>query len=70
MLLTLKPRAALLTVAAALVLAGCGRRGDLEPPPNPNAVQTPANKHDMQPHRASQKIVPPTQPFVLDPLLQ
>lgn len=67
---TPKPRAALLAAAAALVLAGCGRRGDLEPPPDPNAVQTPANKHDLQPHRTSQKITPPKKDFVLDPLLQ
>ena len=70
MLLTLKPRAALLTVAAALVLAGCGRRGDLEPPPDPSAVQTPANKHNLEFHRTSQKITPPKKDFVLDPLLQ
>jgi len=68
--LTPKSRAALLAVAAALVLAGCGRRGDLEPPPNPNAVQTPANKHNLDFHRPSQKIAPPKKAFVLDPLLQ
>jgi predicted small lipoprotein YifL len=67
---TPKSRAALLAVVAALVLAGCGRRGDLEPPPNPNAVQTPANSHDFQTHRTDQKIVPPKKAFVLDPLLQ
>jgi predicted small lipoprotein YifL len=68
--LKLKPRAALLAVAAALVLAGCGRRGDLEPPPDPSAVQTPANNHDLQFHRTSQKITPPQKDFVLDPLLK
>jgi predicted small lipoprotein YifL len=65
-----KPRAALMAAAAALVLAGCGRRGDLEPPPDPSAVQTPVNKHDLQLHRTSQKITPPKKAFVLDPLLQ
>ena len=70
MSLSPKPRAALLAVAAALVLAGCGRRGDLEPPPSPNAVQTPANNHDFQPHRVSSKITPPKKAFILDPLLQ
>jgi predicted small lipoprotein YifL len=69
-LLTPKPRAALVAVAAALVLAACGRRGDLEPPPSPNAVQTPANRHDIDLHRSSQKITPPKKDFVLDPLLQ
>ncbi len=66
----LKPRAALLAVAAALVLAGCGRRGDLEPPPSPNAVQTPADPHKLDLHRTSSKITPPKKAFILDPLLQ
>ncbi len=69
MFLTPKPRAALLAVAAALALSACGRRGDLEPP-SANAVQTPANKHDIEFHRPSQKITPPKKDFVLDPLLQ
>ena len=65
-----KPRVALLAVAAALVLAGCGRRGDLEPPPSPNAVQTPVNNHKVDFHRTSTKIAPPKKAFILDPLLQ
>ncbi len=70
MWLKLKPRAALLALAAALVLAGCGRRGDLEPPPDPRAVQTPSNNHNLDFNRTSQKITPPKQAFILDPLLQ
>ena len=63
------PRLALLL--AVLALSGCGRRGDLEAPPNPNAVQTPApQKTEMSVHRANPKITPPKKDFVLDPLLQ
>jgi predicted small lipoprotein YifL len=62
-------RAALLA-AALVALGACGRRGDLEPPPNVNAVQTPANKHNLDFHRTSTKITPPNKDFVLDPLLQ
>ncbi len=63
-----KPRQVLL-VAALLVLGGCGRRGDLEPP-NANAVQTPQANNDMNLHRTPPKIAPPKKDFVLDPLLQ
>ncbi len=65
-----KTRVALLAAAALVALGACGRRGDLEPPPNVNAVQTPPNKHDFDFHRANQKITPPNKDFVLDPLLQ
>ena len=61
-----KPRLALLL--AVLALAGCGRRGDLEPP-NGAAVQTPAS-NDMSVHKANPKIAPPKKDFALDPLLQ
>jgi predicted small lipoprotein YifL len=66
-----RPRPALLVAAAVLALSGCGRRGDLEPPPNPAAVQTPAPaKTEMSLHKANPKIAPPKKDFVLDPLLQ
>jgi predicted small lipoprotein YifL len=64
-----KPRLVLL-VAAVLALGGCGRRGDLEPPPNVNAVQTPQGKSDLSVRRTVPKITPPKKDFVLDPLLQ
>ena len=64
-----KPRLAPLAMAAVLALAGCGRRGELEAPPSPNAVQTPA-KSELGAHRTSARIAPPKKDFVLDPLLQ
>ena len=64
-----KPRLAVLAMAAVLALAGCGRRGELEAPPNASAVQTPA-KSELGAHKASARITPPKKDFVLDPLLQ
>ena len=62
--------ALVLVVGLALVASGCGRRGPLEPPPNPSATPTPesdtggmANRHKVEP------ITPPKTPFVMDPLL-
>jgi predicted small lipoprotein YifL len=56
-------------VAAALVaLAGCGRRGDLEPPQA--AAAKPENRHSVELHRSDRKITPPKKDFALDPLLQ
>jgi predicted small lipoprotein YifL len=51
-------------------LCACGRRGELEPPPSPYAVQTPANNHNLDLHRTSRTITPPDKDFVLDPLLK
>jgi predicted small lipoprotein YifL len=56
--------------ASLLALGGCGRRGDLEPPQAAVATPTPENRHNLDLHRASQKITPPKKDFVLDPLLQ
>ena len=59
---------------AALALAGCGRRGALEPPPDPaapKAVEEPASPA-AGPVKRKKKRVPinvPTTPFILDPLL-
>ena len=55
---------------AALSVSACGRRGDLEPPPDPNAVQKPNDRHNMEVHRPNPKITPPSGSFALDPLLQ
>ena len=66
-----RARVALSVAACVLALSGCGRRGDLEPPPDPAAVQTPApQKTDLSLHRTQRKIEPPKKDFVLDPLLQ
>jgi predicted small lipoprotein YifL len=59
-----------------LALAGCGRRGDLEPPPGaPKAAQADeerqigrGNPIDAVPVRRD-KIVPPHDPFILDKIL-
>ena len=66
----LKTVAVLLVLAAAL--GGCGRRGRLEPPPDPNA---PAEASDVSKAGFHKKpvrppILPPNTPFVLDPLLK
>ena len=59
-----------LLAALALSLEACGRRGELEPAPDPTAVQKPADP-DASPqiHKSIPKIMPPKKPFVLDPLL-
>jgi predicted small lipoprotein YifL len=56
--------------ASLLALGACGRRGDLEPPQAAVATPTAENRHNLDVHRASQKIAPPKKDFVLDPLLQ
>ncbi len=53
-------------------LAGCGRRGGLEPPPDPSAVA--AKPNDQSPAAGLRRaknvpIKPPHEPFILDPLL-
>lgn len=78
-----KKGAVLAVVALALALGGCGRRGRLEPAPDPNnpfALGTPkpvedagnpADKGKAGVHRRPKNppIEPPNEPFVLDPLL-
>ncbi len=68
----LKALAALL----ALCLAGCGKYGALEPPPDPNAPPKPANT-SSNPNQMNilakpsiPPIVPPKKPFFLDFLLK
>ena len=66
-------RAIALVLAVGVALAGCGRRGRLEPPPTPESIAA-AEKaknaktgiHKRVPNPA---IRAPDQPFVLDPIL-
>ena len=57
--------------ALGLTASGCGRRGDLESPPNPNAVQKTSNDpaDQFQSHSKDKTIVTPKSSFILDPLL-
>jgi predicted small lipoprotein YifL len=51
--------------------SACGRRGALEPPPDPNAVAKTADDNGglpQAPHKPK-PVTPPKEPFVLDPLL-
>ena len=70
------PRRALaLAATAALVLAGCGRMGPLEPPPDANAPPKPTpttSEQALNPQfkKTIPPIVAPKQPFFLDPLLK
>ncbi len=69
-----------LVVLACLGLAGCGRRGPLEPapgagaptqraaPPAPEA-SVGAEASDINAPPRAQNVTPPNQPFFLDPLL-
>ena len=59
----------------ALSLAGCGRFGPLEPPPDPNAPPKPATTSSdtaLSPQTKPKipPIVAPQRSFFLDPLLQ
>jgi hypothetical protein len=59
-----------LAVLIALGASGCGRRGNLEPAPDPNAVVKPDNDPTHpQIHHKPKPVEPPKVPFVLDPLL-
>jgi predicted small lipoprotein YifL len=51
--------------------SGCGRRGALEPPPDPNAVAAKEVNGDTHPQVAHKPkpVQPPKQPFFLDFLL-
>ena len=77
--LPVSSKPALRTVVAALVALGltaCGRIGPLEPPPDANAPAKPAAttpEAAASPAIGKPKIppiVPPKQPFILDPLLK
>jgi predicted small lipoprotein YifL len=53
----------LLTIALSAMLAGCGRRGPLEPPPSSVAPQSSQDQ-------SAKKETPPDRHFILDPLIQ
>jgi predicted small lipoprotein YifL len=58
---------------ALLTLEACGRRGPLEPPPDPTVVQTPAasaaNPDDPLKRNKVVPITPPTRALPIDSLL-
>jgi predicted small lipoprotein YifL len=58
-------------VVLASTLAGCGRRDQLEPAPDPSVqAAKPADNNQVMAQRPRRvPIKPPQQPFVLDPLL-
>jgi predicted small lipoprotein YifL len=59
-----------LIAGLALMAAGCGRRGPLDPPPNPSATPTPSSDTgEPATHRKETPITPPKTPFLLDPAL-
>lgn len=62
-----------LACAAALGLAGCGRKGKLEPPPEQHLVQTPATTtpdgRQTQPKTVDPGPEKPKRHLFLDPLL-
>jgi predicted small lipoprotein YifL len=59
-----------LIAGLALLAAGCGRRGPLEPPPNPSATPTPSSDTGAPAtHHKETPVTPPKTPFILDPIL-
>ena len=72
-------RAAAFVALIALAASSCGRIGPLEPPPDPNAPPKPAASASTDTTSLAggglakpkiPPIVPPKQPFFLDPLLK
>lgn len=54
----------------AFAAGGCGRRGALEPPPDPNAVAKPDDDPaHPQVHHKPKPVEPPKVPFLFDPIL-
>lgn len=64
-------RATVLVLALGVALAGCGRRGRLEPPPTPESIAAAekASKSNVHKRVPNPVIRAPNQPFVLDPIL-
>ena len=63
-----------LLFGVALLAAGCGRRGPLEPPGGAIATPTPtptasSDVTDQMGRPKNPPITPPKKPFVLDPML-
>ncbi|MDX7953893.1 hypothetical protein P7D22_22315 [Lichenihabitans sp. Uapishka_5] len=57
-------------VLVNLSVAGCGRRGKLEPAPDPNApVRSDVTKQGVHRRAKNPPILPPHDSFILDPLL-
>jgi len=56
---------------ALLALSACGRRGPLEPPPDPTVVQAPAAPNPEDPIKRPKvvPITPPTRALPIDSLL-
>ena len=75
--LRLAKPAAVMAMIAVFSLSGCGRRGLPELPPEADAKQAIAPKGPeiapysevVEPTRRPQKVIPPKDPFILDPLL-
>ena len=62
--------AAFCVVLLSLSVAGCGRRGRLEPAPDPNAPpRSDVTKQGVHRRPKNPPIVPPHDSFILDPLL-
>lgn len=62
--------AALGLVIVSLTLGGCGRRGRLEPAPDPNAPpRSEVTKQGVHRRAKNPPIVAPRDSFILDPLL-
>jgi predicted small lipoprotein YifL len=77
LIFTARYRAIAAAAFVALAVSGCGRIGPLEPPPDPNAPPKPAQSGAASQSGLSADtkpkippIVPPHQPFILDPLLK
>jgi predicted small lipoprotein YifL len=65
-------RSVIVLIVLALALAGCGRRGGLELPPEakPATLEKPAEPlNPPEPKRAFQKKKVPERPFILDGLI-
>ncbi len=60
-----------IAIMLSSAVAGCGRRGALLPPPDPNAPpqDTSASKTGIHRRPKNPPIVPPNQSFILDPIL-
>jgi predicted small lipoprotein YifL len=76
----ISPRAALVAGLLLLSLTACGRRGALEPPPDPSAPQAPAQAEAAEAgtlpspvgtprSKPNRGYTIPNKPFILDPLL-